>query len=201
MPLSRGMVPRLLVKEILPVVAAVTTGHHKGRNNMRTITLTLTAGMALGLLGIASAARADEIIVVKGDGHCASAPICAPAPVCAPAPCPTAQMICVTEKRPTTKVVYSSVCKNYCIPHCGLHCLFSSNCCGCGENTECQECGHVHTRHVLVKKFVPGCDVNVCVPKEVPYTPPCAAIAPACGTIAPAPAKVEPIPVKPAPAK
>jgi hypothetical protein len=168
---------------------------------MRTITLTLTAGMALGLLGIASAARADEIIMVRGDGYCGSAPSCAPAPVCAPAPCPKAQMICVTEKRPTTKIVYSSVCKEYCIPHCSLRSLLHSCCSGCGECTDCQECGQVHTRHVLVKKSARGCDVNVCVPKEVPYTPPCGAYAPSCDTIVPAPGKAEAIPVKPVPAK
>ena len=169
---------------------------------MRTITLKLTVGMALGLLGV-QAAHADEIIVVKGgDRHCyAPAPgYCAPAPsycapTCAPAPCPTTQKICVTETKPTTKVVHSSVCKDYCIPHCGLGCLFSHGCGGCGDDCgECNECGHVHTRHVLVKKFVPGCDVKVCVPKEVPYTPP-------CGTIINCPAPVQTTPVPPAPIK
>lgn len=160
---------------------------------MRSITLTLIAGMALAVSGVTNAARADEVIVVKGDGHCAPAP----APACLPEPCPSTQKICVTETRPTTKVVYSSVCKDYCLPHCGLGCLFSHNCSGCGEECgECKECGKVRTRHVLVKKFVPGCDVKVCVPKEVPCAPPCGSV-----IVTPAPAKVEPIPVKPVPAK
>src|SRR5690349_2706668 len=56
-----------------------------------------------------------------------------PPPAVGPTP-----KVCVLEPRPTTKVVYGSVCKQYCLPSCSLLGLFDRCCgrcsaCGCGE--------------------------------------------------------------------
>ena len=75
--------------------------------------------------------------------------------------------ICVIEPRPTTKVVYSSACKEFCLPECSLLSLLRK-CGGCG-------CGEVRTRTVLIKKVAPGCDKPACVLKEVPAACPPAA--------------------------
>src|SRR5262245_45611884 len=68
---------------------------------------------------------------------------------------PTVKM-CVMECQPTTKTVYGSVCKEYCLPHCSLLDLFRKCCGGCCGGCTGGDCGPVLTRHVLVKKVVPG---------------------------------------------
>jgi hypothetical protein len=92
---------------------------------------------------------------------CVTAPACAP--TCAPA------KICVSEMKPTIKVVYRSDCVDFCLPKCSLHGLWQ-RC--CGECTSCKEgeC-EVRTRRVLIKKFVPGCEEPVCVLKDAPALP------------------------------
>jgi hypothetical protein len=86
----------------------------------------------------------------------------APAPVVAGVGGPTCKG-CVIEPRPTTKTVYSSACKDYCLPECSLLGLLRK----CGGCATC-DCGGVRTRHVLIKKVVPGCYLPACVLKEVP---------------------------------
>lgn len=90
----------------------------------------------------------------------------APAPVAAGQECKTTA--CVTEPKKNTKTVYSSVCKEYCVPRCSLFSWFSGDC-GCGDNCE------KRTKNVLVKKKVPACDTTQCVLKDVPagYCAPC----------------------------
>ncbi|HQR43462.1 MAG TPA: hypothetical protein PLX97_12275 [Gemmatales bacterium] len=83
----------------------------------------------------------------------------APAPVAAGQECKTT--VCVSEPKKNTKTVYTSVCKEYCVPHCSLFSLFGGDC-GCGENCE------KRTKNVLVKKKVATCDTTQCVLKEVP---------------------------------
>jgi hypothetical protein len=90
----------------------------------------------------------------------------APAPKVVPgsaAPCMTT--ICVVEPKKNTKVVYTSRCKDYCVPSCSL---FGGDCCACCEK---------RTKNVLIKKVVPDCDTTQCVLKEVPAEcapcPPC----------------------------
>jgi hypothetical protein len=84
--------------------------------------------------------------------------------------------VCVVEMRPTTKVVYDSVCKEYCLPHCSLLDLIRGCCGHCAGG----ECGPVRVRRVLVKKTVPGPERPQCVLKEVPVTcEPCAEAGPA----------------------
>ena len=83
----------------------------------------------------------------------------APQTVVSSAPC--TQTVCVNEPKKNTKVVYTSRCKEFCVPSCSLFSLFSSDC-GCSGNCEKK------TKNVLVKKVVPGCDTTQCVLKEVP---------------------------------
>lgn len=81
--------------------------------------------------------------------------------------------VCVREMKATTRVVYTSVCKEYCLPYgtCLWDSLF-----GCGDCDEggCEKCGPVRTRSVLVKKVVPGPEVPTCALKDAP----CATCAP-----------------------
>jgi hypothetical protein len=101
-------------------------------------------------------------------------PVPAPqlAPTVVPA-VPCTQKVCVSEPKKNTKVVYSSHCKEYCLPSCSLWSLFSGGNCGCEGN-----CGEVRTRNVLVKKVVPTCDTTQCVLKEVPVAAGCLPCAP-----------------------
>lgn len=81
-----------------------------------------------------------------------------------------AMKVCATEMTPTKKVVFGSECKEYCYPRsCVADWLRA--CCGKGS---CADCGDVRTKHVLLKKSVPGPEVPKCVLKEVPVcaTPP-----------------------------
>ena len=89
------------------------------------------------------------------------------APQAAPVGVACTQTVCVTEPKKNTKTVYTSRCKDYCVPQCSLFSLFSSDC-NCCEN--CQK----KTKNVLVKKVVPDCDTTHCVLKEVPAGAPCA---------------------------
>jgi hypothetical protein len=88
-----------------------------------------------------------------------------PTPVVVAQECKTT--ICVTEPKKNTKTVYTSVCKEYCVPQCSLCSWFTGDC-GCGG---CEK----HTKNILVKKKVPTCDTTQCVLKEVPagYCAPC----------------------------
>jgi len=79
------------------------------------------------------------------------------------APCDKMK-VCAVELKPVTKVVYGSLCKEYCPPKCSLSGLFHWCCRDCGG---C-DCGTVRTRNVLTKKVVPACPVPTCVLKEVP---------------------------------
>src|SRR5438105_4720019 len=72
---------------------------------------------------------------------------------------PVAQKLCVREAKKNTRVCYSCVCKEYCLPKCSLWALFSGGCCGGCE---------LRTKRVLVKKVRPDCDTTQCVVKEVP---------------------------------
>jgi hypothetical protein len=109
----------------------------------------------------------ETSVVITYQGQPASAPIQhAPTPVVVAPDCKTTA--CVTEPKKNTKVVYTSRCKEYCVPNCSLFSCFSSDC-GCGDNCE------KRTKNVLVKKVVPACDTTQCVLKEVPagYCAPC----------------------------
>jgi hypothetical protein len=82
---------------------------------------------------------------------------------CGPAP-----KVCVVELQRTTKVVYGSVCKEYCVPKCSLLDLFRG-CCGCAGGC----CGEVRVRQVLTKKVVSGPCKPKCVLKEQAPCNPC----------------------------
>jgi hypothetical protein len=69
--------------------------------------------------------------------------------------------VCVTEPKKNDKVVYTSRCKEYCVKECSMFNWFKADC-GCDGN--CVK----HTKNVLVKKKVPGCDTTQCVLKELP---------------------------------
>ena len=110
----------------------------------------------------------NQPVVIAYQGQPAPAPIqFAPTPVVVATDCKTTA--CVTEPKKNTKVVYTSRCKEYCVPHCSLLSLFGSGDCGCSDNCE------KRTKNVLVKKVVPACDTTQCVLKEVPagYCAPC----------------------------
>ncbi|MCE9531526.1 MAG: hypothetical protein K8T89_10455 [Planctomycetes bacterium] len=81
---------------------------------------------------------------------------------------------CARECVPTTKTVYSSVCKEYCVPSFSLVAWFR-RC--CGDNSACSECGEVHFKRVLVKKIDPGTQTTACVLKDA------AGPAPLTGTV------------------
>ncbi|MDB5307899.1 MAG: hypothetical protein JWO38_2101 [Gemmataceae bacterium] len=69
--------------------------------------------------------------------------------------------VCVIEMRPTTRTVYTSVCKDYC-RYDGSILGIIRRCCGTGGDCPCE----MKTRTILIKKIVPGPDVPVCVAKE-----------------------------------
>jgi hypothetical protein len=109
----------------------------------------------------------SQVIITYQGGQSSPATIQhAPTPVVVASDCKTTA--CVTEPKKNTKVVYTSRCKEYCVPNCSLFSCFSSDC-GCCDNCE------KRTRNVLVKKIVPACDTTQCVLKEVPagYCAPC----------------------------
>jgi hypothetical protein len=74
--------------------------------------------------------------------------------------CP--QVPCVPEVKPKTKVIYSSVCREYCQPERScLDCLLSQ----CGLSDDCEEAGGVtRSKTLLVKKVVPKCEPVLCGP-------------------------------------
>ncbi len=76
--------------------------------------------------------------------------------------------VCVTEPKPTTRVVYDSVCKEYCAPRCCSVLGLIRRCFGLEEECDSGGCGdcELRTRSVLVKKVVPGPDVPTCVLKD-----------------------------------
>ena len=84
-----------------------------------------------------------------------------PVPAQVHATTPSTVKVCVTEPKKNTKVVYSSIQKEYCVPQCSIFSWFGNRC-GC-EGT-CEK----RTRNVLVKKVVPACDTTHCVLKDVP---------------------------------
>ncbi len=159
---------------------------------MRTFALTLTIATVFGLTGAANALWAEE----AGVAHC-SDHACPPPQLVSE--CPQTCKVCIAVPKKNTKVVYSSVCHDYCLPKCTLRCLFGHGCHDCGDG--CETCGKVKTRHVLVKKIVPACDTKDCVIREQ-LVPQCQS-APACDFLpaAPMPAPGNVVPVKPAPAK
>lgn len=73
--------------------------------------------------------------------------------------------VCAIEMKPTTKVVYGSICKEYCRPNCCIGDFFRA-CCGT-KCSDCGNCGAPHTTKVLMKKVVPGPDVPVCRVKDL----------------------------------
>lgn len=104
-----------------------------------------------------------------------------PQPACPPV------KVCVPEPKHNTKVVYTSRCKDYCLPCCSLWHLLCGRCTSCDAGN----CGAVRTKSVLVKKKVPACDTTQCVVKELspgcePAGPPAPAD-PAKGSATPAP--------------
>ncbi len=89
---------------------------------------------------------------------------------------------CVSECRPTTKVVYSSVVKEYCWPGVSLVDWFFGK---CGLDCDVSHC-QLHTKRILVKKVVPGPCRPTCVLKDAAPCPapgflPLGAIAPKAG--------------------
>jgi hypothetical protein len=118
-------------------------------------------------LPVALPAQAPESLPPPDPTPAPTVPSASPAPAPAPtapgaAGCPAAK-VCVVEPRPTTKVVYGSACKEYCLPHCSLWDLIRGACGSCDY-----DCGPVRTRHVLIKKTVPGPEKPQCVLKDVP---------------------------------
>ena len=68
---------------------------------------------------------------------------------------------CAIEMKPTTRTVYTSVCKDYC-RYDGSILAIIRRCCGKGGDCPCE----MKSRNILVKKIVPGPDVPYCVAKE-----------------------------------
>ena len=85
----------------------------------------------------------------------------------------TGPKVCVTEMKPTAKVVHGSECKEYCLPRSCVVVLVRSwfGVGGCADG----DCGEVRTKQVLLKKSVPGPDAPKCVLKDLaacgPATP------------------------------
>src|SRR5262245_57291021 len=71
-----------------------------------------------------------------------------------------AQVPCVPEVKPKTKVIYSSVCREYCQPDRScLDCILSK----CGLSDDCDEAGGVtRSKTLLIKKVVPKCEPVPC---------------------------------------
>jgi len=87
--------------------------------------------------------------------------------------CPANTCISQPTTKKTSKTVFSSKCIEFCLPKCSCCSLFSGGCDDCGEN-----CGHVRTKHVLLKKVV----TEECPSTECVVAPACV---PACTTGAP----------------
>jgi hypothetical protein len=69
---------------------------------------------------------------------------------------------CVPEFKPKTKVVYSTVCREYCLPERSLIDLIMAK---CGMDDDCDEAeGVKRTKTLLVKKVVPKCESVPCGP-------------------------------------
>jgi hypothetical protein len=78
--------------------------------------------------------------------------------------CDSPGKICVSEPKPTTKTVYSSMCKEYCQPRIYLLGWIKEL---CDDDCANGNCGDVRTVRVLIKRTVPGPTVPACVLKEV----------------------------------
>jgi len=75
--------------------------------------------------------------------------------------CVTTRKVCCPEPaiQVKTTTTYSCRCENFCVPKCAL---FGHGC------TDCQDCGKVRTRSVLViHQHVTECPTIQCVPREV----------------------------------
>jgi len=184
MYLCHGAVPWYFERHEPAMMLAII----KGANNMRSFALTLTVAVTLGFVGVNGVRGEEPGVAHIGCGACPPPQIISE--------CPQTCKVCISQTKPTTQVEHSSVCKDYCRPHCGLGCLFHNDCNGCEDG--CENCGKVRTRHVLTKRSVPGCNVKECVVREQ-LVPQCQ-VAPPCGYL-PAPPKTETVPAKPAPAK
>ena len=78
-------------------------------------------------------------------------------------PCPS--KVCLPEVKHTTKVVYGSVVKEYCRPRTSFSGMFHTMF-GPGSCSDCER-NDVRTYRVLMKKIVPGPDVQKCVVKDL----------------------------------
>lgn len=115
--------------------------------------------IALATLLVGTAIQADEPFLPIGHKETT---------VALPPATSASLKVCVTECQPTKKTVYSSVHKEYCLPHRSLLGLFHDLCDWCGADEEsCERC-QMRTKNVLVKKIVAGPPVEKCVLKEVP---------------------------------
>jgi hypothetical protein len=120
--------------------------------------------------------------------------------------CGTAK-VCVMEPKPTTKVVYDSVCKDYCVPRCCSLFGLLRSCTGFGDECKSGGCGgggcgdcELRTRRVLVKKVVPDCDKPTCVLKDAPAGAACCLPVPVVtAPVVLPPSQVVPYPVPPLP--
>jgi len=96
-------------------------------------------------------------------------PCCTPMKkVCVPAP----------GKKTTTHVEYGHKCEDFCLPACGLSCLFGSrkSCADCESCEPCIDCEKPRERKKLVKKFrKEECDIVKCEVQHVPDCEPCKA--------------------------
>lgn len=89
-----------------------------------------------------------------------------PSPTLVGVPCKTTchEKNCVPELKPKTRVVYSTVCRDYCLPSRSLVDLVLAK---CGISDDCDEAtGETRTKTLLVKKVVPKCDAPVCMPGD-----------------------------------
>jgi hypothetical protein len=69
---------------------------------------------------------------------------------------------CVPEFKPKTRVLYSTVCREYCLPERSFIDLILAK---CGLDDECDEAeGVKHSKTLLVKKVVPKCEPAPCAP-------------------------------------
>jgi hypothetical protein len=74
--------------------------------------------------------------------------------------CP--QVPCIPEVKPKTKVIYSSVCREYCQADRSLLDLILSK---CGLSDDCDDAGGIsRSKTLLVKKVVPKCEPAPCGP-------------------------------------
>lgn len=143
----------------------------------------LLSAFALCCLGLGSAGAQEKIKAPAG----APAPVILVEPGCAKgceAACCT-KKVCVPETttKKITKTVYGSKCKDFCLKGCVFNFprLFHRNCDACGSSTpcvDCEKCGKVRTKRVLLKKKIDcgeECETKCKVVEEP------AVCAPACG--------------------